>query len=515
MERIKTLIIDDEALALEFLKGLIDWEEQGFQIIGTALSAEEGLLIFEENQADLVITDICMSDKSGLDLGRELKMIYPDVKLIILTAYKNFQYAQTAIEIGVIDYLVKHEITQESLRVKLNRVKEIFESNRKNKRLDEAEELKYLLQKIPRDEELQKQLCKDMNKEKKYFVIFVYFSNVVDEELSFPASFEMYSDDIQYIADFTMNEGIRVYLAGLSKSKYLLNPDCLRNKAEEILKDNKTMIENMTCVVNMSEHKIEELPNLYSMCLKYKEYMRLLGINESINVIGNDEISLLNREDRFSEYQEELFNIRESIRSRELYAAEKQLRRLYLEKLKKIGSIKDIHLCNQSIIHILKRTEESIKPGKHIDEEVYRHQLESCSTLEDICCFFISKLAELMITATSNRYNTCSEKIRMAVRFIHENYMVNLGINDIARSVGVSESYLVKNFKKEMGETILDYLTDVRINLAKELLLDADARIYEIAEKTGYSTSQYFSMVFLKKTGMTPKQYKNNCSVKM
>lgn len=509
MEKVKTLIIDDEMLALEFLENLIDWERAGFQIVGTAMNAESGLQLFKEYKPELVITDICMPDKTGLELCREFKHIKPDVKLIILTAYKNFNYAQIAIEVGVMDYIVKHEITEEALQKKMDMVLKVFEDDYRNNEKKLKYEIKHLMLGGSKNQELVQELSVKLDNDKKYFVMFVYFHEGPKDKFFIKSKDYVCLADMQNIAHFEMNETIYVSLFSINRSTHLFHLEELKEYAGTgILSGEGNRRNDVVCLIHTAEQKAAGLEEIYTMCLKYKEYMKLLEIKEKLVVIGEGEKEILKRNDCFSEYQEEIFQISRSVQRGELYAAVDQLRTLYLDHLQTSGSIRDVHLCGQSILHIMIKELNSQIPDKRMEEDIFRYQLVQKESLKEIYEFFRKEIEVLLVRKEDGRYGSCSEKIRSAVGFIHENYMKAIGINDIADYAGVSESYLVKNFKKEMEETILDYLTEVRINAAKEQLINQNSRIYEVAEKTGYSTSQYFSMVFMKKTGMTPKQYK-------
>lgn len=509
MEKVKTLIIDDEMLALEFLENLIDWEKTGFQIVGTAMSAEGGLQLFGEYMPDLVITDICMPDKNGLELCREFRLMKPDVKLIILTAYKNFDYAQIAIEVGVMDYIVKHEITAEALQEKLAKVLAVFEDSYRESQKKLRQEVKQLMFGGNKNQDAVQELSKKLDDDTKYFVVFVYFHDDSRNTLSINNGRYICLDGMQHIADFEMNESIYICLFSINRSVYLFHLVELKKQAGTMISNREETHKNdAVCLINIVQKKAALLEEAYTMCLKYKEYMKLMSIREKLIVISVKEREILKREDCFSDYQEELFLINMCVQKKEIYSAVERLRMLYLVHLKQTGSIRDIHLCGQSVLYIMIKALITQEPGMQTEEDVCRYQLSQCESLEEIFGFFRSKFEVLLARKEDGRYRSCSDKIKSAVGFIHENYMKSIGINEIAQYIGVSESYLVKNFKKEMDETILDYLTEVRINAAKEQLINTSSKIYEVAEKTGYNTSQYFSMVFMKKTGMTPKQYK-------
>lgn len=116
LQMIKVLIVDDERLVVENITESIQWESMGFVLSRPAYNGKSAIRIFEEERPDLVITDIKMPGMDGLELSRELLKRKADIQIILLTAYKDFEYAKKAIELGVSRYIVKNDIQPDSMR---------------------------------------------------------------------------------------------------------------------------------------------------------------------------------------------------------------------------------------------------------------------------------------------------------------------------------------------------------------------------------------------------------------
>ena len=121
----------------------------------------------------------------------------------------------------------------------------------------------------------------------------------------------------------------------------------------------------------------------------------------------------------------------------------------------------------------------------------------------DIQSWFINTFKKI-ITINRNQY---SNRIQNAIQYIHTHYDQDLTMEEVAKNLGISCIYLSKLFKKETGQTFLEYLTNYRMERAKYILSKGDYKVYEVAEQVGYKTSQYFSSVFRKNTGMNPSDY--------
>lgn len=132
---IKFLIVDDEPLTVESIAELLDWESHGYTLIGTAANGAQALSVIRAEKPDVVFTDIKMPVMDGLELCRELHQTYPEIKAVILTAYRDFDYAHRAMVYGVKDYLLKNQIEPDVVLPLLERLSSEILSARKQKQL--------------------------------------------------------------------------------------------------------------------------------------------------------------------------------------------------------------------------------------------------------------------------------------------------------------------------------------------------------------------------------------------
>lgn len=109
------LVIDDEFITRQGIKHMILWEQEGFQIVGEASNGQEGLEMIEKYQPEIVLADIVMPVLNGIDFSLILQEKYPDIKLIILSSYDNFEYVRTTLLNGAVDYVLKPTLNPEIL----------------------------------------------------------------------------------------------------------------------------------------------------------------------------------------------------------------------------------------------------------------------------------------------------------------------------------------------------------------------------------------------------------------
>ena len=112
---IKVMLVDDEVLAVQYMEQIIDWEKEGYQIVGSAFGGRQAIEMYDKYHPDIVISDIRMPGMDGLELTKKLKEKDKEVTIILMSAYKDFEYAKKGIQYGVSNYLLKHEIQEETI----------------------------------------------------------------------------------------------------------------------------------------------------------------------------------------------------------------------------------------------------------------------------------------------------------------------------------------------------------------------------------------------------------------
>ncbi|WP_289183724.1 response regulator [uncultured Dubosiella sp.] len=115
------LIVDDELIIRQGIEYMLNWEEEGFQIIGKAKNGEEALQIIEARHPDIVITDIEMPNMNGLELAEIIAKQHPEIQMIMLSAHQNFEYVRPSFSLGAVDYMLKSALSSEELRKTLKK----------------------------------------------------------------------------------------------------------------------------------------------------------------------------------------------------------------------------------------------------------------------------------------------------------------------------------------------------------------------------------------------------------
>lgn len=152
------------------------------------------------------------------------------------------------------------------------------------------------------------------------------------------------------------------------------------------------------------------------------------------------------------------------------------------------------------------RNENALTPLKEYVTR-QKEEISKLITAEQIWQWIVHEFLELASMASDTGKRVNNRKIDQSLQYIHEHYQKKLTARQVGAQVGLSEVYFSNLFKKELGMTFGDYLTNYRMNVAKYLLVNGDYKVYEIAEMTGYTSPQYFSQLFQRETGYTPMEY--------
>lgn len=513
----KVILVDDDLLMLEDLRELIDWEMLGFQICGTAENGKQTLELCRRLVPDVVITDIRMPQMDGLELIRNLKADFPDIQVLLLTAYSDFDYAKQAISLGVSAYLLKHEISVESMEKQLLGIKSMI-----RKKTD--------VEIMVRRRCLEAFLCSPNDEKKKYelkrelsvmsavswgvFLIgepqrMAEFASRKEKQTDLSHSHLREQVSCQKVLD-ELYERFRGRLIAIPcEGTNVLAVAALegavpgQNSQFELSKSIAELFWQ-NCVTDGGHPTVVHIGEICSdLSWIYDAYRRAVkNYRKTILKAGRQIISVW-----------ELENNRDSsVRLPEMndffLPTEKTQKEMqhYLTGLcdivKRSGRISDLEqllLYIQQLLNIYCEheicTEEDISVLK---EEIGG----GCSLKEMMAC-----MEHFWKKVYSSAESGCSIRVRKVISFIHQNYMNEIRVADAAEMVGLNAEYLNKLFKKEVGEGFSHYLTAYRMRIAKQMLMEGEYRIGEIAEMVGYKSSRYFSVTFRQFVGEPPTAF--------
>ncbi len=526
---VRLFVVDDETEIRKNVIKKIDWEANDIQICGEASNGKEAIEFLKEASPDILIVDIRMPIMDGLELTEYLSKHNPNLKVIILSGYDDFTYAQRALKFGAFDYLLKPSRAQEILEA-VKKAKINIENERYQENTLHSTKLQ-LSEAIP------------MVKEK--FLTQLIYKKVLDLDNI---------DERFNILGITLNSNNLVALI-IHISDFMI---CIKNTTEDSVNSLKYKIKNImketlssTCnyeVIEDSDDFIlllndpgnkHLLPLISTLKEKMNEYL-----HSDITIgIGRPKEDITNLYLSFHEATEALkasfflgsnliisFDDIENIyKSNISYPVETEKK--ILECLKPTNSIDDLETQFNEFFHSLNigniPKDYIIKACISLLLSVNKHCIErnidtdiilgnGLSYLDDI--YSLQNIDELkdkiwdILTCVRN--NVTSNKstnrlVSIATKYIKENYMNEISLEIIASKLYVTPSYLSMLFKNTLEMNFVDYLNKIRVEKACELLKDIRYKTYEVADLVGYNDVKYFCYIFKKVTGLTTSQYRN------
>ena len=479
------LLVDDERKVLDNIVQVFDWAEMGFVLGGTFTSAQAALKYMENNTVDLVISDISMPRMSGLEFAEIVLEKYPRTKFVVLSAYREFNYVQKAISCGVTDYILK-PITYSKIEEVLNKVKTALDKQKMVSHIHYTKKHK-LLSDILNGKLTDVNVIKnDFQKEGIYLDIdntpIVMVRVSVNNFEDFLKNSWMYeSAQFQNAFSFVVEDSqpnIIVAKHGYGTVEmFIVCETELNDKFLESMNRILTNISN-NCFENLNCHTEFEIVRIF---MNIKD---LIGSNSSEDFV---EIHLK--------------KLLDCIVSGNIFDALDIVEKQFSIPVYGIGYFRHFVQC------LVVELNNMININAIITDHIPLSQLFVETSVENIKNY-ISMLVEKSAVYFLGKNKNSESIIDNAKEFIKNNYDRNILLSDIANAVYISESHLSRTFKIKTGESIMSYLSRVRLRHAQELLVSSSMNIDDVCFAVGYKSRNLFYKNFKDLYGVTPKKYR-------
>ena len=525
-------LVDDEHIVLEGIRNKIDWENSEFSFAGEAGDGELALSMIQEVKPDILITDIKMPFMDGLELSRMVKKIQPWIRIIILSGHDEFDYAKEAISIGVEDYILK-PFTHEELLASLNKVSESLSRERKQfsdiSRMKEELESSAILVRNNFLTELvlgnQDSAAIMKKAEELKLNLLARFYKVIVSDLHC----ENHSEDTNENVKLQEIQKAGTRILHLEKKRsglisFFIGPNRIvsiitENNSEEIEEAGYNIAEaigHMTeqdskCTVISSIGKTVE--HVSEISSSYDEAAHVLDMARFWNksrIVSADDVNRTNG-GSLSLYEND------PIVERLKYAGKNEIDAIiqqYLDLLKNNSdhfSVIASYLLVDVIMAVSKLIEDLGGNVKNVMPEILAHSfVDNAVQDEEVFIKEIRIVLEKLLSYRDSRIQgRYGDTILKAKEYIQENYASqDTSLRSVAEAVHLSPNHFSTIFSQECGTTFIEYLTNVRIEAAKKMLKETDMKGSDIAYECGFGDPHYFSFIFKKNTGMSPREYK-------
>lgn len=533
----KVLIVDDEEMIRNGIKNAIPWIDFEVSGVRTAASGEEAEEIFATFSPDIVLTDIRMPGLSGLELLQKLIQTKKGVKVIILSGYDDFSYAQTAIKEGAFDYLLKTTDMAGLTKVIRKAVDEVKKEEEKNE----------MEQKIRTQLDMSLPLLKY-----KYLNELIHGGTHLDELIKKMAFVDIKLKSNLFIVGVVEIDNFLLVSEGMTEEERLVLKFGLLNIMEELLGEQalcfESKYEEFVCIYYCDE-QLTENENCEQFILKCKQIQNAISkhfdtdISIGVSIMGDSLYAIsMCYEEAKSTLEHKLFSGKGSIihtndvaylttfhfqlsleQEKKLVSGlrvgdKKQVFNTLEDIFNQISSRKDVNLSSfhkicVEILGIVSRVLSEF--NKNIEELfegnfVYFEEIKKYETFDETKQRIISIFEKAIQYILDTKILKTKKIIQAAKEYIDEHYNEELTLNKIANVIHISPNYFSSLFSNEIGQSFLEYVASLRIEKAKQLLADRDAKAYEVGEKVGYANPYYFSRIFKKCTGMSPSEYKDS-----
>ena len=510
----KVLIADDEPHIRNGLRKRIHWEELGIEEVATAQDGEEALQICKDLRPEMIITDIRMPGIDGLELAERAAVSYGAKKILIMSGYSEFEYAQTAIKIGVVDYLLKPVNLEEITNTIRNSVREIKEEREKEK-LSFQKRVHSLLQGLVNQEEKPDSLLEEAKGLGEIICGVIRVDSLYGKP-AYKITEEMFEEAVRGVGNMTCGTNEEMPLLFYREETHIVFllkiPDSkVRNTYHSICSTflyclNKNNA--VSCSMGVSSigyfRQIQELYAQAENALCHRLYQGESSciFCEMISAEKQRKAAFFQDMKAFKE-QAGYFHIEEACEQIRL-----GFQILYQEHC--TDQKKPQELCI-SVKNALTETmhEKGIDVLGLLDQnrEMFQIPLEfnTLQSYEQWCIDYCHLILKGLNDLAKGRHSAAVAK---AVDYISQHYMEDISLGYLAELACKSTNYFSCIFKKEMGMNFNEYLNEVRIRRAKELLRTTDSMIYEVSESVGYHDYKYFTKVFKKVCGCSPSEFK-------
>lgn len=538
MNEIKVFLVEDEMVIRRGIKNSIDWEKEGYIFCGEASDGELAYPMIIKEKPDILITDIRMPFMDGLELCKLVKKELPNIKILILSGYDEFDYAKEAIRLGVTEYLLK-PISSGKLLEALNGVSESIRREKEDKDLvrkymeemrenTEHEKQKFFEQMIAGNlsmvDALETGKKYEMNLSAGMYNLLLFRFTLGEEnrksgELLGEAEYaiEKLTERLEYVFEFQR---------GVEGWAFLLmadNEEQMSERVKELSKDLEEIMKNYSTIayfggIGQPVARLRELEE------SFREAERALAARftmELNRIISVEDIRMAQNVDTLDDIEITSFGEIEKTRT----MLEKFLNNGAEDEIDEFVDVYINELPEENLKSVLMRQYiimdayivmmsfcekiEGIEGEMQAQSEELKNSMKTIQTLEEIKNYIrmlLKKIIGVRDTISGRRY---SDIIEIAKDQIRKTYMSDeISLNTIAAEVGMSPSYFSSIFSKDMGKTFVEYLTEIRMDRAKELLMCSSMKTSEIGYEVGYKDPHYFSYIFKKTQNCTPKEFR-------
>lgn len=528
MERYKVILVDDEAEVIDMIEKKIHWNDLGFEVAGSATNGVKALELVEKLQPDVVLTDIKMPYMDGLELSRRLNREYPNIYIMLCTGFDEFEYAKEAVHLEIKEYMLK-PVNATELSESLTNLKHTLDREREEK-LNVKKLNDYFQEVLPK---LQSNFFISLIEGRVEKQEYERFLQAYQVDMKGP----LFGCVIFHTSENHVPEGMNPLLLSMSVEREIKQRLMDQWNCREFIYMGNTLL-----ILELdAEDKITQITDACDRFCRWA--YRIMGavVTAGIGTVCDSlyEISLSYERAREAVSYRVLYGTKRAINIGEIVPKEQikpvqseESRMQTLFRAIRIGDSAEIERATHGEMEKLHKNTETMSQYNLATMEIVSGFFKFCTDnsldfnkisgnmqniYEKVSQMDESTLTEWIVQMSERiseklkcaRNSSARRLIVEAQNIVKERYMeADISLDEVCAVLGVSNSYFSSVFKKEAGKSFISYLTDYRMDIAAEMILNTDEKSYTIAEKVGYLDANYFSYVFKKKFGVSPSKYR-------
>lgn len=499
----KILLVDDEREEREGISWLIEKYKYPLEIMQAA-NGKEALKCIKHNKIDILFTDVKMPIMNGGDLAKKVHETRPEIKIVIFSAYSEFSYAKQALEANAVSYLLKPIEIEEFQKVMISVMQSIHEESEKDQRIQTAEiqNRRNLLYKVfssariePEEEERVAQVL-ELEQGKKCRLVNIEFTENFFEkhEEVFLKFLKMYLGEKVSYLEMYPNEAYLI----VRDARFFAGND-LQKQVEKILRDlqGRTKSEAVVIISDTAE-RAEDLRG---------QLQKIHKIQAELFGYGNRIISIRDYYSETEHYAQDAESagkqMLQAIESMDTELIARQNEQL-IKVVSSLDKVSKIYL--QNLLYTIIKAIYDKTPKIEFEETLaLAEALFQAKSLKAMLEVYEQAIAKMLNLLQSDVQDD-SRIIQKIKSLIEKEYTKNISLNYVADSVNLTPAYVSYIFKKETGQTLVKYATDMKMMKAKKMLEEGTLKIVQVAKICGYENQSYFNRLFKNYYGVTPKQ---------
>lgn len=539
----RILIVDDEKIVRIALSTLIKWDEYGFKLIDTVADGYKALEVIESESIDIVIMDLVMPNMDGLELIRTLNERKFTGKFVVLSNYDDYAYVREAMKLGAEDYMLKLTLKPDELILLLTKISEQLLTERELKEQDIHMKIKLNETQLQQRNSIWRELLLDQEQDMVYLLqetqkygipfdrlvgnlIMVRIDHFVEalsngkinnkRLLSFSIANivkETMSD--HYAFDFIEMESNQYIVIVYEQTGYSDEPSwlLLMNNLVQMLK----LYLNLSVSVTLSDAflGLKQLREQYTLCLRASTYNFYTG-PASVLVAGH---SKLTQSLHAINYVEWLEQVKAAVEVGNTKLVLENISILFNEakqikwdpsvlKFQLLGLLSDLdNMILKWNTHVLSSIEQN-RVGATTLLESFESDISQAESMEGLNLSIEQAMQEAITLLYQVKSNIYRKEVLRITEILQENVENKITLDCLAQEVNMNVNYLCRVFKQDTGRSIVQYMNELKINKAIELLKLPDTRIKEVASQVGIDDPFYFNRVFKKIVGLSPSDFR-------